>query len=77
MHIALQGALIGLAIGLFLTLFEYLMLKKALDERAKRMNRKLQFDEMEKRRIRTVLRFALILPFAFAIGAMLIGKFFS
>jgi hypothetical protein len=77
METALQGALIGLALGAFLTAFEYLALKKAVDERAKRLNRKLQFEEMEKRRIKTVLRFALILPIAFAIGAVLIAKFFN
>ena len=72
MHIALQGALVGLGIGVFLTLFEYLALKKSVEERAKRLHRKAQFEDIEKRRIRTVMRFALILPIGFAAGAWLV-----
>lgn len=72
MHPALQGALIGLAIGVFLVAFEYLMLKKAVDERAKRYHRKAEFDPTEKKRISTVMRFAFLLPIGFAAGAWLI-----
>jgi hypothetical protein len=72
MHIALQGALVGLGIGVFLTLFEYLMLKKNVEERAKRLHRKAEFEEIEKRRIKAVMRFAVLLPIAFAAGAWLI-----
>jgi hypothetical protein len=70
MHIALQGALVGLGIGVFL--FEYLMLKKNVEERAKRLHRKAEFEEIEKRRIKAVMRFAVLLPIAFAAGAWLI-----
>ncbi|MGQ0653989.1 MAG: hypothetical protein ACT4P4_17290 [Betaproteobacteria bacterium] len=72
MHPAIQGAIVGAVIGLFLILFEYIMLKKAVDERAKRYHRKAEFDQTEKKRIHTVLRFALILPIGFAAGAWLI-----
>lgn len=66
MHPAIQGALIGGAIGALLTLFEYLMISKAVNERAKRFNRKAEFDITDRRRISTIGRFAVVLPFAFA-----------
>jgi hypothetical protein len=66
MHPALQGALIGFGIGAFLYLFEYIMLAKAVNERAKKLNRKAEFDVTERRRMSTVLRFALVLPVGFA-----------
>jgi hypothetical protein len=66
MHPALQGALIGLGIGAVLTFFEYLMLTKMVNERAKKLNRKAAFDVTERRRIAMVFRFALALPLGFA-----------
>jgi hypothetical protein len=74
MHIALQGAIVGAVLGVFLVFFEYLMLKKGVDERAKRHHRKAQFEPTEKKRINTVMRFALILPIGFAAGAWLMFK---
>jgi hypothetical protein len=74
MHPALQGALVGLGIGVALVMFEYVMLKKGVDERAKRYHKKAEFDETEKKRMHTVFRFALILPIGFAAGAWLIFK---
>lgn len=72
MHPAIQGALIGAGIGVFLVFFEYLMIKKGVDERAKRYHRKAEFDQTEKKRISTVIRFAFFLPIGFAAGAWLI-----
>jgi len=66
MHPAIQGALIGAAIGAALTLFEYLMISKAVNERAKRFNRKAEFDITDRRRMTTIGRFSMVLPFAFA-----------
>jgi len=66
MHPALQGALIGLAIGAVLVFFEYAMINKAVNERAKKYNRAAQFDVTDRRRMATILRFGLILPPAFA-----------
>jgi hypothetical protein len=68
MHPAVEGALIGLAIGAVLVLFEYLMLSRDVNERAKRYNRKAEFDVTERRRMTTIARFAAILPIAFAAG---------
>jgi hypothetical protein len=47
-------------------------LKKAVEERGKRLHRKLEMDEMEKRRITTVFRFSLLLPVGFALGFWII-----
>jgi extradiol dioxygenase family protein len=72
MPVALQGALIGLALGVVLTVFEWYALKKAVEERGKRLHKKLEMDEMEKRRINNVLRFSLLLPAGFALGFWII-----
>ena len=72
MNPTLQGALIGLAIGVVLVLFEFMMLNKEVNERAKRFNRKAEFDVTERRRMATITRFACLLPIAFAAGFWLI-----
>jgi hypothetical protein len=66
MHPALQGGLIGFGIGAFLVIAEFLMLNSAVNERAKKLNRKPEFDVTERRRMATILRFGLVLPPAFA-----------
>jgi len=65
---ALEGALIGLGIGAFLVLSEFMMLNKAVNERAKKFNRKAQFDVTERGRMATILRFGLALPPVFALA---------
>jgi hypothetical protein len=72
MNPVLQGALIGLAIGVVLVLFEFMMLNKEVNERAKKYNRKAEFDVTERRRMATITRFAVLLPIAFAAGFWLI-----
>jgi hypothetical protein len=72
MHPALQGALIGLAIGVVLTVVEYLFVKKAVEERAVARHKKPEFDPTDKKRITSILNFSLFLPPAFAIGFWLI-----
>ena len=74
MEHAIQGAVVGAVLGLFLVAFEYIMIKRAVEERAKRYHKKAEFDQTEKKRIHTVMRFALFLPFGFALGAWLIFK---
>jgi hypothetical protein len=68
MHPALQGALIGLGLGAFFVMFEFIFISKGVNERAKKMNRKAEFDVTDRRRLATVTRFAAVLPFAFAFG---------
>jgi hypothetical protein len=73
MDSALHGLLIGLAIGAALLIFEYMMINKSVNERAKKYNRKPEFDVTDKRRMHSMLRFALLLPFGFAIGFWIIS----
>ncbi len=47
MHPALQGALVGLGIGVVLFIFEYLALNKQVNERAKKYNKVPVFDVTE------------------------------
>jgi flagellar biogenesis protein FliO len=68
MHPAIEGALVGAGVALFLVGTEYLLLKKAMNERAQRFKRKAEFDITERRRIGSMTRFALVLPPAFALG---------
>lgn len=74
MHPAIQGALIGIAFGVLLVAFEYMMLSKDVNERAKKYNRKAEFDVTERRRITAVTRFAILLPVGFALGWWLLSS---
>ena len=72
MHPATQGFLIGLAVAAFLIVFEYIMVKKAVQERATLKHQKPEFEQTDKNRIRAVVNFCLFLPPAFALGFWLI-----
>lgn len=72
MHPAMKGFLIGLAIAFFLVVFEYLMVKKAVEERAKERHRRPEFEPTDKSRIRAVVNFCLFVPPAFALGFWLL-----
>jgi hypothetical protein len=68
MPVYLEGALIGLAVAVFLVAAEYLLIKKAAKERAARFHRKVEIDSSEHNRIRSIATFSMFLPFAFALG---------
>ena len=72
MPIALQGALYGLVLGVFLVVVEYTFVKKAAEERAQQYHRKFEFEVEDKKRIRQVITFSCLIPPAFALGAWLI-----
>jgi hypothetical protein len=72
MQAALNGLMVGFGLGALLLLFEFVMLNKAVTERAKKYNRKPEFDVTDRRRMHSILRFALVLPIAFAGGFWLI-----
>jgi hypothetical protein len=72
MHPAMKGFLIGLAIALFLIIIEYLMVKKAVEERAQAKHRKPEFEPTDRSRIRAVVNFCLFVPPAFALGFWLL-----
>ena len=67
MNAALQGLVVGLAVGIALLIFEYVMVNKAVNERAKKYNRKPEFDVTDRRRMHSMARFAFVLPFGFAL----------
>lgn len=69
---ALKGFLIGLAISLFLVIFEYLTVKKAVEERARATHRKPEFEPSDRSRIRAVVNFALFVPPGLALGFWLL-----
>ena len=62
MNPALEGALIGLALGALLTVYEYYSVKKQVEERAAEKHRKPEFETQDRRRIMAVLRFSCFLP---------------
>jgi hypothetical protein len=66
MNPIVEGALIGLGIGAALVVFEYLLISQAVNERAKKLNRRAVFDVTERQRMATITRFALMLPIGFA-----------
>jgi hypothetical protein len=72
MHIAAQGALIGLGLGLLLIIIEYIYVKKAVEERAQMQHRKPEFEQTDRNRIKAVVSFSVFIPPAFALGAWLI-----
>lgn len=72
MHIAVQGALYGLGLAVFLVLIEYMFVKRAVEERAVQKHQKPQFDAQDRNRVKAVVSFALFIPPAFALGAWLI-----
>lgn len=67
MEFALQGLVVGLAVGIALLLFEYVSINKQVAERAKKYNRKPEFDVTDRRRMHSMMRFAFVLPFGFAL----------
>lgn len=72
MHIALQGALVGLGVAVFLYLFEYLAIKSAGTARAKKTAKKAEILQEETSRLRGVMRMCFFLPIGCAIGAWLV-----
>lgn len=69
---AIKGAVLGGVIGAVLVALEYMMLKKDAEERAVKLHRKPQLDEVARLRIRTITRFAFVLPILFGAGFWLI-----
>jgi hypothetical protein len=66
MNVVLQGALIGLGVALFLIAVDYLNLRKLARERAKKRHVAPEFDDTERRRLASIVRFCLFVPPAFA-----------
>ena len=69
---AIKGAILGGVVGAILVALEYMMLKKDAEERAVKLHRKAELDEVARLRIRTMMRFAFVLPILFGAGFWLI-----
>lgn len=69
---AIKGAILGGVIGAALVMLEYMMLNKDAKERAVKLHRKPELDEVAKLRIRTMARFAFVLPLLFGAGFWLV-----
>lgn len=67
MPIALQGALVGFGVAVFLYMFEYLAIKSAAAARAKKMAKKVEILQEERSRLRGVMMFCFCLPPGMAI----------
>lgn len=72
MHPAMKGFLIGLAISIFLIVFEYMMVKKDVQERAQLRHKKPEFEPTDKKRVQAVVNFCLFVPPALAVGFWLV-----
>jgi hypothetical protein len=70
---AVTGALVGLAIGLLLLAGDYSMLRKAAAERAKKHHKtKVEFDQSERSRMKSLSTFCIILPPVLAVAFWMI-----
>ena len=69
---AIKGAILGGVIGIVLVALEYLMLSQAAKEQAVKLHRKPELDEVARLRIKTMARFAFLLPLFFGAGFWLI-----
>jgi len=70
---AIRGAVLGGVIGAILVALEYMMLSKAAKERAVREHKKeAKLDEVAVLRIKTIARFAFVLPILFGAGFWLV-----
>lgn len=65
MEEAIKGAVLGGVVGIILVALEYLMLSKDAKERAVKLHRKPELDEVARTRIKTMARFAFVLPLLF------------
>jgi hypothetical protein len=65
MEEAIKGAILGGVIGIVLVGLEYMMLSKDAKERAEKLHRKPELDDVARLRIKTIARFAVVLPLLF------------
>jgi hypothetical protein len=75
MHPAVSGAITGFIVAVALFVFDYMMLRSRAAERAKKNHKTIvEFDQTDKGRILSLLRFIVFLPIAFAIGNWMLSK---
>jgi hypothetical protein len=71
-HIALQGALIGLAVALVVFVIDYLLSRSLVKENAKQRVARPELVGNEKRRVAALARFCILLPPIFALAFWII-----
>lgn len=72
MHPALEGFILGLALAIVLMGAEYLLQRKEARERSERLKTKLVLDDTQQRRLKSLSRFCLFIPPAFAVAFWLL-----
>lgn len=68
MHPALQGLLIGAALGIVLIIFEYSAIQREIAERSKKVAKKVDWDSNQRSRMRGIISFGVVLPIGGAIA---------
>jgi cytochrome oxidase assembly protein ShyY1 len=72
---ALSGAITGFIVAVLLFVFDYMMLRQRATERAKKNHQtKIEFDQTDKGRIISLVRFLVMLPILFGIGNWMLSK---
>jgi len=69
MSITLEGFLIGAGLAVVLVFFEYTAILREVAERSKRVAKKVDWDSNQRSRMRSMIKFGIAMPFAFAFGA--------
>ena len=77
MHPALQGLLAGIVLAAFFVFFEYMAANRSAAERAKKMAKKQEWNQDEKARVQSIIRFAMVVPFGVALIWWLTAGFFK
>ena len=67
MNTAVQGALVGFGIAVFLYIFEYMAVQRAIAERSKKMAKKMEINQEERSRLRAVRGLCYFFPPGMAI----------
>ena len=75
MHPAMMGALVGLGLAILLYVADYMMIRKSATERARRKhkNQPVELDNTERKRLRSLFMFCLLMPPAFALGFWMVS----
>ncbi|HXJ08301.1 MAG TPA: hypothetical protein VNH12_02260 [Burkholderiales bacterium] len=75
MHPAISGAITGFIVAILLFAFDYMMLRQRAAERAKKAHKTvIEFDQTDKGRILSLVRFLIGLPLLFAIGNWMLSR---
>jgi hypothetical protein len=64
-----MGGLAGLGLAIVLVFFEYMAIRSAIADRAKRTHRPAQMDATEYKSLRSLISFCLFLPPGLALAA--------